>query len=399
MIGYFASEYPSISHTFIRREISALRRRGLEIRTYSLRRPSAQAPLGETDRSEEAQTSYIQPPRIGSTLVAHLREFLRSPRRYLRALSVALRNRPPGARALLWSLFYFAEGAILADALRSAGIRHLHVHFAHAAADVARVACVLSGIPWSLMLHGTADFEYPAVLTLADKLAAARFTACASYFVRAQALRTIPPSLWERLSVIRCGIEIPGAVATPTSGDPLTIACVGRLSAEKGHHGLLRAVADLRSDVPSLRLTLIGDGPLRADLQARARDLGVYDIVEFAGARSENDVMRFLSGTDIFVLPSLLEGLPVVLMEAMALGIPVVAPLVAGVPELVSDEREGLLFAPSDWQGLTDRLRRLITDGALRARLGAAGRVRVARDFEISRVVEPLWKRFSAHDA
>ncbi|HKC50543.1 MAG TPA: colanic acid biosynthesis glycosyltransferase WcaL, partial [Myxococcota bacterium] len=195
MIGYLASAYPTISHTFIRREVTALRERGLQIRTFSIRRPPADAPLSQTDRREEAQTWYLQPAAPGSTLAAHWRELLRGPRRYAQALGIALRNRPPGARAALWSLFYFAEGAILADSLRSAGIRHLHVHFAHAAADVARVACFLSGIPWSLMLHGTADYEYPAVLTLADKLRAARFTACASWFVRAQALRAIPPEL------------------------------------------------------------------------------------------------------------------------------------------------------------------------------------------------------------
>lgn len=395
MIGYLASEYPSISHTFIRREVTALRERGLEIRTFSVRRPPRNAPLGEVDRREEAQTWYLQPPRFASTVAAHWRELLSGPRRYARALGIALRNRPPGARAALWSVFYFAEGAILADSLRRAGVRHLHVHFANAAADVARVACFLCGIPWSLMLHGTADYEYPAVLTLADKLRAARFTVCASYFVRAQALRTIPPELWDRVTVVRCGVNVARPPAR-SSGGPLRVVCVGRLSPEKGHHGLLRALARLRATVPALRVSFVGDGPMRAELEAQARELGLADSVEFLGARSERDVMQILASADLFALASLMEGLPVVLMEAMSLGLPVVAPRVAGVPELVNDEREGLLFHPSDWDGLGAQLRRLLTDADLRARLGAAGRARVAQEFAIERAVEPLWKRFTA---
>ena len=396
MIGYFASEYPSISHTFIRREVTALRERGLEIRTFSVRRPPRDAPLGEADRREEAETTYLQPPGVGSTLAAHWRELLRSPRRYAQALAIALRNRPPGARAALWSLFYFAEGAILADSLRTARVRHLHVHFAHAAADVARVACFLCGIRWSLMLHGTADYEYPAVLTLGDKLRAASFTACASHFVRAQALRTIPPELWDRVTVVRCGVNAARPPARSAGGGALRLVCVARLSSEKGHHGLLRALARLRDLAPAPRVRLVGDGPMRADLEAQARELGLADSVEFLGARSEDEVMEILSGADLFALASLMEGLPVVLMEAMSLGLPVVAPRVAGIPELVGDEREGLLFHPSDWDGLTAQLRRLLSDADLRARLGAAGRARVAQDFAIERVVEPLWKRFSA---
>jgi glycosyltransferase involved in cell wall biosynthesis len=401
MIGYFASEYPSVSHTFIRREVAALRARGLEIRTFSIRRPPLDAPLAESDRSEEAATWYLQPPGFASTVGAHWRELLRGPRRYARGLLLAVRSRPPGARSALWSLFYFAEGAILADSLRAAGVRHLHVHFAHAAADVARVACFLCGIPWSLMLHGTADFEYPAVLTLADKLRAVRFAACASYFVRAQALRTIPPELWDRVNVVRCGVDVSHSsqthsAQTVSGGGPLSLVCVGRLAPEKGHHGLLRALAHLRGVVPALRVRFVGDGPLRANLEAQARELGLADCIEFLGARSEEDVMRILASADLFALASLMEGLPVVLMEAMSLGLPVVAPHVAGIPELVRDEREGLLFAPSDWDGLTAQLQRLLTDADLRARLGAAGRARVIQEFAIERAVEPLWKRFTA---
>jgi glycosyltransferase involved in cell wall biosynthesis len=396
MIGYFTTEYPSVSHTFIRREVTALRRRGLELRTFSLRRPPADSPLGESDLRERAQTWYLQPPAILGVLAAHLRELLRSPARYFRALAIAIRHRTPGVRATVWSFFYFAEGVILADALRKARVRHLHVHFAHAAADVARVACFLCGVSWSLMLHGTADFEYPAVLTLGDKLRAARFTACASYFVRAQALRKLEPEFWDRLIVVRCGVEIPEHVAAAKRGGATHVVCVGRLSPEKGHHGLLRALAELQGTVPPLRVTFVGDGPMRADLESRARSLGLSDCVEFAGARSEEGVMQVLASADLFALASLMEGLPVVLMEAMALGLPVVAPRVAGIPELVTDGREGLLFQPSDWGELKAQLRRLLTDAELRARLGAAGRARVTQEFAIERAVDPLWKRFTA---
>ena len=392
-VGYFASEYPSISHTFIRREIAALRRRGLEVRTFSVRRPPSAAPLSEIDRSEERATHYLLPPRLGTLAAAHARAFAASPARYFAALGVALRNRPPGARALLWSFFYFAEGALLADALRAAGVSHLHVHFAYAAGDVARVASALTGIPWSLMLHGTADFEYPAVLTLADKLRAASFTACASWFVRAQALRTVPTEVWDRVVVVRCGVSVPPEPRKPNPGAPLKALCVGRMSPEKGHSGLLRALARTRET--RLEVVFVGDGPTRAALESEARELGLADRVHFLGARPEEAVIEELANADLFVLPSLMEGLPVSLMEAMALGIPVVAPHVAGIPELVMDGRDGLLFPPSDWDALGTLLARLLSEPGLRERLGAAGRARVTAEFAIDRVVEPLWKRLA----
>jgi colanic acid/amylovoran biosynthesis glycosyltransferase len=395
VIGYFASEYPSISHTFIRREIEALRRRGLEIRTFSIRRAPSNAPLGEADRRELAATWTLQPVSLAATLRAHARALLRNPGRYFEALVLALRERPPGARALLWAFFYFAEGVILCDALRTAQVSHLHVHFANAAADVARVAAFVGDLPWSLTLHGTADVEYPSVLTLADKLGSARFAACASYFVRAQALRRLAPALWPRLTVVRCGVELTEASGTASTGGPIRLLCVGRLSTEKGHHGLIQALAELQSQVAPFVATLIGDGPLRRELEVRTQSLGLGDTVQLVGARSLEDVMKALGQSHLFVLASFMEGLPVSLMEAMAHGLPVVAPRVAGIPELVTDGQEGLLFTPSNWTELAAQLRRLLSDSDLRARLGAAGKRRIAEEFEIERAVEPLWKRFS----
>jgi len=400
VIGYFASEYPSISHTFIRREIAALRRRGLEIRTFSIRRAPEAAPLGAKDRREEGETRYLLPAGLVSIASAHVRELVRNPLRYAQAFFVALRNRPPGARALLWSLFYFAEGALHADALHREDVRHLHVHFARAAGDVARVACLLRGIPWSLMLHSFGDYEYPAVLTLPDKIGAASFTACASHFVRAQAMRATPVAFWERFEIVRCGVELRAATPRASRTDHVRIVCVGRLHQEKGHYGLIHAMADLvAAKAPAFHLTLVGDGSIRTDLEARARELGVGDVVEFLGARSEEDVATILADSEVLVLASLLEGLPVVLMEAMSFGLPVVAPNVAGIPELVGHEREGLLFRASDWADLSAQLRRVVTDAELRARLGAAGRTRVSGEFAIDRAVEPLWKRFSSDGA
>jgi len=393
LIGYFSSEYPTISHTFIRRELSALRRKGIEVRTFSIHRPPRDAPLGAADRQEEAQTFYVQPPGFASTVRAHLGEIFRSPLRYGRALGIAVKNRPPGARAALWSLFYFAEGVILAGALRHARIRHLHVHFARAGGDVARIACFLAGISWSLMLHSFGDFEYPAVLTIADKIGAARFAACASYFVRAQVSRVIPIELWDRLLVVRCGVELGEPPAQRSENDPLRIVCVGRLSPEKGQYQLLHALAQILPVAPPFRVTFVGDGPTRSFLEATARELGVADAVEFIGARSEPDTLRILAGADIFALASLMEGLPVVLLEAMALGVPVVAPHVAGIPELVTDGANGLLFPSSDCDALAAQLRRLLGDRELRRRFGQAGRARVAEEFAIDRAVEPLFKR------
>jgi colanic acid/amylovoran biosynthesis glycosyltransferase len=397
-VAYLVSQYPALSHSFIRREVRALRRKGIQIETFSVRRAPQAELIAEADREEAAATRNVLPATLERIVVAHLRALVTRPGRYLATLRAALTERPPGARALLWSLFYFGEAIVLASMLADREISHLHVHFANPGADVGGLAARFLGISWSLTLHGTCDFEFPAIATLGAKLRSAEFAACASGFLRAQALRTIPARLWDRVFVVRCGLELSeypiGERRSPS--ETLRVLCVARLSEEKGHLGLLDAFGRLIDSGVAADLRLVGDGPERRVIETRVAALGLGERVVLAGPLAGAELSREFERADVFALASLMEGLPVTLMEAMAHGIPVVAPGLGGIPELVRHERVGLLFEPGDWAGLARALARMATDPELRERMGKRGRERVEAHHDVERAVEPLFERFAA---
>ncbi|QIK79111.1 glycosyltransferase family 4 protein [Sphingomonas piscis] len=267
--------------------------------------------------------------------------------------------------------------------MKRRGIGHLHNHFANAGAAVGLLASIHAEIGWSFTIHGISEFDYPAGLLLPEKISAAKFVACVSYFGRAQAARVVGPEMWPRLKVVRCGLELERLphVASVETGE-VRLIVVGRLSAEKGVAGLLEALSLMRSD-SAPRLAVVGDGSLRAELARQAEALGISERVDFLGALSEADTLSEIARSDVLVLPSFMEGLPMVLMEALALRVPVVASRVAGIPELVEEGKTGFLFSPSNWQELATTLDRLVVDRALRRRLGDAGPARIAEEFDI----------------
>jgi colanic acid/amylovoran biosynthesis glycosyltransferase len=392
-LAYLTSQYSAPSHTFIRREVEALERRGLMVHTFSVRPPERTGDDDSPAAQAARRTWSILPVAPLAFGRAHLWALGTRPRRYARTLVDAVRHRTPGARAMLWSLFHFCEAVVLARELDRRGIEHLHNHFANAGANVGYLATRYLGVGWSLTLHGISELDYPSGPLLPDKIATARFVACASRFMRAQAMRMVEPAHWDKLCLVRCGVQVddsaPGRFPGRADG-PLRVLHVGRLAPEKGQLGLLEAVARGVARGFDLHLRIGGEGPARAELERAIRALGLHDRVTLLGRLDEGQVHEEMARADAFVLSSFMEGLPVVLMEAMAAGLPVVAPRVAGIPELVEDERSGLLFHPADWDGLCEGLCRLGSDADLRRRLGEEGRVRVRAEFQIDRVVEPL---------
>lgn len=397
-IGYLTSQYPAPSHTFIRREIAALRATGLAIATYSIQRPPAGLEAA-FDREAAADTFTVLARPLSDYAKAHLASIVTQPGRYCRTLALAWRHRVPGLRAALWSLFHFAEAILLARRLQADGIAHLHNHFANSGATVGLLASRHADIAWSLTLHGISEFDYPAGLLLRDKIEAACFVACVSRFGMAQAMRQIPVDQWCKLSLVRCGIDLAGlpptSVRTTVADHPLQLVAVGRLSPEKGQAGLLDAVAMLRDRGVAVEVTLVGDGPEEPSLHARTRTLGIETLVRFVGRQDERTTLATISAADALVLPSFMEGLPVVLMEALALRVPVIATRVAGIPELVREGKTGLLFDPADWPGLADAIARLAADPMLRNRLADAGHQRVEQEFAIGAAVAPLLDLFA----
>jgi glycosyltransferase involved in cell wall biosynthesis len=278
--------------------------------------------------------------------------------------------------------------------LAAARADHVHSHFANSGATVGLLAAHFVQRPWSLTLHGISEMDPPAGSLLREKLLLARFVACASWFMQAQAMRLTAPDVWTKFKIVRCGIDLR---ALPSrSGDaqsslaPLRFVTVGRLSPEKGQVGLLRALSQLLQDGLDVNLTIVGDGPMRITIEREIDALGLSKRVVLAGAVEEREALAEIARGDIFILPSLMEGLPVVLMEALALAKPVIAPGVAGIPELVKDGESGMLFKPGDWNELKNCMLRLANDPNLCARLGRNGRERVEAEFEIGIAVTPL---------
>lgn len=396
-IACFVSEYPAPSHTFIRREIDALRRRGIEVKTFSVRRPTKERILSKRDDDDVGETFYILPPNLPALIKANARNFRRRPMRYLRTLKDALTHRVPGVRAQLWSLFYFQEAMILAEQLETAEVEHLHNHFANAAAIVGYLTTRYLGIDWSLTLHGISCFDYPSGLLLEDKIAHAKFVACVTHFGRSQAYRSVDPRHWPKLFINRCGLDLSRLPERKDrAGRRLKFLTVGRVSPEKGHYGLVEAFDAAVSEGLDAELRIVGDGPGMADIRDLVKQKGLADLVSLPGRVSEEQVLEEMSDADIFVMASFMEGLPVVLMEALAMRLPVIAPNVAGIPELVVHKETGLTFAPGNWPELTRRMVEMSREAELRARLAEAGCARVADEFDADRAVEPLHSRLTA---
>ena len=395
-LAYLTSQYPAASHTFIRREVEALREFGWSIDTFSVRRPGADETASPPDKAEAEGTYYLLKQSPGAFLAAHLATALGQPGRYLSTLRLALGHRAPGARGLFLGLAHFAESVLLARELKKRQTTHLHNHFANSAATVGLLASRLLGIRWSFTMHGISETDYPAGLMLARKIEAADFVACVSWFGRAQGMRLVRADQWSKMQVIRCGLPFDRIPLKRPEANARAIICVGRLAPEKGQVGLLRAFAQLREKHAELRLRLVGDGPVRESLEEIATELRISDAVTFAGRLPEDETLAEIARADLLVLPSFLEGLPIVLMEAMAVGIPVIASRVAGIPELIEDGETGLLFTPSSWDELASRIDRLLSDEGLRTRLTEKAKAKVASDFDTRASARQLSKLFSA---
>ena len=398
-LAFLTSQYPAASHTFIRREVEALRELGWRIDTFSVRRPGADEAVSDADKAEADGTFYLLGQSPVSFATAHAATMFSRPLHYLATLKMALGHRAPGARGLFLGLAHFAESVLLARELKKRRTTHLHNHFANSAATVGLLASRLLGIRWSFTMHGISETDYPAGLLLGRKIEAAGFVACVSWFGRAQGMRIVGQDHWNKIHVIRCGLPFDRVPKqSPAEANTRTMISVGRLSPEKGQAGLLQAFARLRPSHPELQLRLVGDGPDRASLETLAKELGLSDAVTFVGRLPEEETLAEIARANLLVLPSFMEGLPIVLMEAMAAGVPVIASRIAGIPELVEDDETGLLFTPSNWDELASRIDLLLGDDVLRTRLVEKGKAKVASEFDTRKSAQELARLFSGTD-
>ncbi|WP_017327477.1 glycosyltransferase [Synechococcus sp. PCC 7336] len=391
-LAYLTGEYPRATDTFIQREVETLRELGAEVLTCSVRPTGSEHWVGPEQRAERERTFYILPGNPLELAIAHLQLAIANPRRYWQALRLAIAICPPGLRGVLYQLFYFAEAGLLARHLQREAVRHLHNHFADSSCTVAMLAAELAGIRFSFTLHGPYVFFEPHRWRIDIKIAKSLFVCCISHFCRSQAMLFSTPDCWDKLHVVHCGVD--PSEFRPADRDRLGrhLLYVGRLDAAKGLPVLFDSLAALKERHPDLLLTVVGDGGDRPQLEARVRQLGIREQVRFVGYKSRLEVRQCLQESDLLVLPSFAEGVPVVLMEAMAAGLPVVATRIAGISELVDDGESGYLVPPGDALALGNRISTLLGDDRLRSRLGAAGRAKVAAEFDIAREVAWLYR-------
>ena len=388
---YLLSIFPAVSHTFFLNEVRELRRQGFDVEVASINQPNIPGSMSETEAEEMAKTFYIKSSGIARAIWVATKTVLSRPGVFFRGLSAALRFGRCDLHATLYALFYFAEALILGDWMRRQGRRHLHIHFCGPVATVGMLASIAWRFPFSLTVHGPDEFYDVEKLYLRQKVEGAKFVFCISEFCRSQLMRLVDPVHWEKMHVVRQGVN--PEVFRPTgheqeTGDVLEVLCVGRLVASKGQLILLHACDLLLRRGYSFRIRLVGTGPDFEHLQAFAAQKNIPAI--FEGAKSNYEIRRLLDRADVFALASFAEGVPIALMEAMAMEVPCVSTCVAGIPELIRDGLDGLLVPASSAEAMASALGRLLDDPLLRRRLGAAGRRRVEENYNLAQNVHSL---------
>lgn len=394
-IAYLCGMYPAVSLTFILREIEALRSLGAEVVTCSVRKTPPEQHPGPLEKAHAETTFNILPAAASPpTAAAALLWAVRRPTRFISTLRLAWASSGPGFSAAALQAAYTAEAVVLAHHLAREKVEHIHNHFVSASATVAMLAARLVGIPFSYTLHGPTDFVEPLRWKIETKTAEAAFVACISHYCRAQAMFFSDPSDWTKLHIVHCGVD-PELYDRPRPNrpdEPFELLFVGRLARVKGLLVLFDALGRIKSG-PTVRLTIVGDGPDRALLEEKARPLG--EKVRFTGYLSQDEVADRLTKTDVFVLPSFAEGVPVVLMEAMASRVPVIATRVAGVSELVEEGVSGYLVSASDPESLARMIAEVSTSPSIRTRMGVAGREKVVAEFAVVPEARKLLALFS----
>lgn len=355
-VGYVINQYPKPSHTFITSEVRALEASGVPVCRMAIRGWD-EVPLSELDRAEQEATAYVLERGLASVLAAALHVALRAPRRFVGALGEAWALTRRRGTPLARNLIYLAEACRVAQIARTQELNHLHAHFGTNPAAVAMLASALSGLPFSFTVHGPEEFDRADALKLGEKIRAAAFVVAISSFGRSQLYRWSELPDWPKIKVVRCGLDdrfLSSALDDGENGQ--TFVCVGRLCEQKGQLLLLQAFAELIAEEPEARLILAGDGEMRPQVEAEIARLDLASSVEITGWLSNDEVRSLVLKADALVLASFAEGLPVVIMEALALGRPVISTYIAGIPELVRDGREGLLVAAGDVAALRDRM-------------------------------------------
>jgi colanic acid/amylovoran biosynthesis glycosyltransferase len=400
-LGYLVSQYPALSHSFVLREIRAIRQLGFDIRVVSVRKPDREPEALSLEEAEELRETFCI---LGSgwlrVLAANCRTFVKRPLRYLTSLASAVRLAGFDVRKAFFHMLYFAEAVVAGEYFSRAGMTLVHCHFSSTVAMM--MADVFPGLKFSLTIHGSDEFYDAPGTLLAEKVARAAFIIAISRFTASQIMRCSDSRFWGKIHVLPLGVNVASFPARDLDEAvpraTFRILSVGRLVSAKAYQLLVTAVARLIAEGrTNLSLTIIGEGPERSSLEEIIASENLQHRVHLPGPRNYDDVLEYYKQADVFALSSVAEGVPVVLMEAMAMGIPCVAPMITGIPELIRNDVDGLLVTPADPDAIADAISRLMDDPGLRARLSQSARMRVADRYNLPANTELLAGTFRAY--
>jgi colanic acid/amylovoran biosynthesis glycosyltransferase len=351
-IAYFVNRYPEVSHTFIRREILALERQGFEVLRIAARGWDTEL-VDTEDVREQKNTHYVLQAGMSGLALAVLRVVVTRPIRLLAALKLALKMGIRADRPLPVHLIYLAEACCMIPWLEDFGANHIHAHFGTNSAEIVMLAHTLGGPVYSFTVHGPDEFDKPQFLGIGEKIRQSAFVVAISSYGRSQLYRWIGHEHWTKVKVVHCGLEkaFHEVIPVPLTTSP-RLVCVGRLTEAKGQILLIEAVHRLNQKGIRIELVLAGDGEMRAELEKLIAQYGLEGQVRITGWISSIQVREEIQAARGMVLPSFAEGLPVVIMEAMALRRPVMTTYVAGIPELVRPGQDGWLFAAGSIEAL-----------------------------------------------
>ncbi len=356
-IAYLINQYPKVSHSFIRREILALEAEGLEVARFAIRACEAEL-VDDGDRSELAKTQVVLGGSKVNLLIALLKVALTRPTSFLKTLALATKIGWRSERGLLLHLVYVAEACLLLQWFTRQKIDHVHAHFGTNSTTVAMFCQALGGPSYSFTVHGPEEFDKVQAIALPEKIQRAEFVVAISSFGRSQLYRWCAADLWSKIHVVPCGVDNDFLNSLLASvPDNQQLVCVGRLCEQKGQLLLLEAARSLVDQGFTFNLLLVGDGPLRKEIESRIQQLNLQGVVHITGWASNDVVRKHILASRALVLPSFAEGLPVVIMEALALGRPVISTYIAGIPELVKPLGNGWLIPSGSVVELTQAMK------------------------------------------
>ncbi len=397
-LAYLVNQYPKVSHSFIRREIAGVEASGIPVARFTIRSGNSDL-VDEADKVELSKTQAVLDIGMVGLLLNLLRVALSKPVRFLSAFWLMLQIGWHSDRGVWRHLAYLAEACVLLGWFSNLKIAHVHAHFGTNSTAVAMLCHALGGPPYSFTVHGPEEFDKVYTIALTEKIKRAAFVVAVSSFGKSQLYRWCDRTLWSKIHIIHCGVDkmflTEAHIAVP---EQPRLVCIGRLCEQKGHLLLVEAISKLAAEGLQFKVILVGDGPLRVEIENTIAQQGLQYHIEITGWVSNSEVQQHLLASRAMVLPSFAEGLPVAIMEALALQRPVISTYVAGIPELVESGVNGWLVPPGSVEAIVAAMREALQLPREKLEiLGRAGAERIATQYDAAKEASSLAALFRYH--